>query len=119
MVSPARAVPGTSMKITGVRSSTRTTSSVAPGGRCCLAQPASNSTARSMWPCSRHWASNIGDLLGMPMYSMSVGTTLSAKVLSIWVRAAPASMLMAGVYRMGPERGSPRRHRRDGATLTP
>ena len=68
------------MKITGVRSSTFTTSSVAPGGRCWRAHPASSSTARSMWPCSRHCGSNIGDLLGMPMYSMSVGTMLSANV---------------------------------------
>ncbi len=94
-MSPSRAVPGTSMKITGVRSSTRTTSSVAPGGRWLRAQPAKSSTARSMWPCSRHALSNIGDLLGMPMYSISVGTMLSAKVVSIWERAAPASMLMA------------------------
>src|SRR5690349_14183210 len=62
------------MKITGVRSPRRTTSSVAPSGRRCFAQPASSSTALSMWPCFFHSGSNIADLFGILMYSTSVGT---------------------------------------------
>ena len=60
--------------MTGVRSPSRTTSSVAPSGSCLRAHPDSNVTARSMWPVSRHFGSNIGDLFGILMYSTSVGT---------------------------------------------
>ncbi len=40
------------MKITGVRSPSRTTSKVAPAGNAARAQPESSSTARSMCPRS-------------------------------------------------------------------
>src|SRR5262245_16146874 len=67
-----------SMKMTGVRSLSpslrRTTSRVAPSGRWLFAQPASRSTARSMWPFFFQSGSKCGDLFGILMYSTSVGT---------------------------------------------
>ena len=58
----------------GVRPGIRTTSICSPSIRRRRAQFVIRSTARSMWPCSAHWASNIGDLAGMRMYSVRAGT---------------------------------------------
>ncbi|GAC1340494.1 MAG: hypothetical protein NVSMB23_10860 [Myxococcales bacterium] len=66
--------PGTSITITGVRFSSRTTSTVSPGMGCFLHQASTSATARSMWPASRQPGSNAGDLLGMRMYSERAGT---------------------------------------------
>ena len=87
---------GISMKISGVRPGRRTTSSVMPGDRLRRAPtPRISSTARSMWPCSAQSASNIGDLFGMRMYSMSCGTMSSSHLPSMKCSRPSASMVAA------------------------
>src|SRR6185312_15533789 len=63
------AAPGMSMKITGVRPSRRTTSTLAPAIAAVFAraQAENCATTRSMWPCACQSGSNCGDLLGMRM----------------------------------------------------
>src|SRR5207245_166398 len=82
------------MKITGVRPSRRTTSMRRPSIGRSVAQPRSGSTARSMWPCSRHWASNIGDFAGILTYSCRVGTMLWSHVFWTKSRILPVSSAM-------------------------
>src|SRR5215831_4237484 len=79
------------MRMTGVRFSSRTTSMRSPSIGRSAAQPRKSSTARSMWPCSRHWASNIGDLAGIFTYSCRVGTMLSSHVFWTKSRILPES----------------------------
>src|SRR6266851_2741007 len=62
------------MRMTGVRPGRRTTSMVRPSIFRFRAQSVIRVTARSMWPCSAHLVSNMGDLAGMRMYSVSAGT---------------------------------------------
>ena len=83
--------PGDSMKITGVRFSSRTTSTVVPLGACSRHHASTRATARSMCPCAFHSGSNAGDLLGIVMYSVRVRTIESAKARSVSARARFAS----------------------------
>src|SRR5687768_8288382 len=73
--------PGISIRITGVRSSICTTSTVRPGILRARHQLSISLTARAMWPFSRHFGSNIGDLFGIAMYSTRVGMMLSSHTL--------------------------------------
>ncbi len=89
-----------SIRITGVRPGRRTTSSVALGRAFSFsrAQPSSNATALSMWPWAAQSGSKAGDLLGMRMYSTSVGTTSSSHIRPIKLfRRAPSRVAGAGV----------------------
>ena len=93
-VSPSRAVPGTSMKITGRaarRAGRPRASRPRAGDR--RAQPASSSTAlvHVAVLCATA-GSNIGDLFGIRMYSMRVGTMELLKRSSTQGRAASVSM---------------------------
>src|SRR5262245_33366569 len=54
------------------------TSSCWPAMRCARHHPATRSTARSMWPLRSQSGSKSGDLFGIVMYSLSVGTIESA-----------------------------------------
>ena len=67
-----------SMKINGVRPSRRTTSRDMPGIDCAVAQSDISLTACSMKPWATQSASNIGDLFGIRMYSISWGTISSS-----------------------------------------
>src|SRR3989454_2113584 len=84
------------MKMRGVRPSSRTTSMRRPSMGLEPAQPRKSSTARSMWPCSRHWASNMGDFAGILMYSVRVGMMLSSQVFWTKSRTLPESSAIAG-----------------------
>ena len=68
---------GTSTSSTGVRPGTSTSSTVMPGICWATAQSRSSVAARRMWPFASHAVSNMGDLAGTAMYSISVGSALS------------------------------------------
>ena len=62
----------------------------------CRAQSVIRVTARSMWPCSAHFVSYMGDLAGMRMYSVSAGTMSASQ--ACWTKRARA----VGVSSHGP-----------------
>src|SRR2546428_74491 len=68
------------MRRTGVRASRRTTSTRSPSIGRDRAHVSIRPTARSRWPCSAHFRSNIGDLAGMRTYSVSAGTIAASHV---------------------------------------
>src|SRR5690348_14315876 len=72
------------MRMTGVRPGRRTTSIANPSILRARAQSVMSVTARSRWPCSAHWASYIGDLAGMRMYSVRAGTMSPSQVRWTW-----------------------------------
>src|SRR5215472_13589410 len=71
--------PGTSMRMTGVRPGTLTTSRVAPGREDSFAraQRSNSATASSIYPWAAQSGSKAGDLFGILMYSTKVGTISS------------------------------------------
>src|SRR2546430_9439690 len=71
--------------MTGVRPGRRTTSMASPSIFRRRAQSVMRPTARSRWPCSAQCTSNIGDLAGMRMYSVRVGTMSSSQAR--WTKA--------------------------------
>src|SRR3989475_1923453 len=89
--------------MTGVRPGRRTTSMASPSIFRRRAQSVMRPTARSRWPCSAQCASNIGDLAGMRMYSVRVGTMASSQARWTKARVRSLSMVMDG-YSTHPER---------------
>src|SRR5262245_61203114 len=89
--------------MTGVRPGSRITSIASPSIFRRRAQSVMSPMARSMWPCSAHRASNIGDLAGMRMYSVSAGTMSSSQARWAKARVRSLSMVMDG-YSTHPER---------------
>src|SRR5262245_35452558 len=84
--------PGTSIHNSGVRPSSRTTSSTNPGTACAWTHSATRSTARSMWPLAYQSGSKTGDWLGIVTYCRNAGTMRSVQALSISRRVAVVSI---------------------------
>src|SRR5688572_25428725 len=81
--------------MTGVRFSIATTSTVSPGIGRARHQASISATALAMWPFSRHFGSNIGDLFGILTYSTRAGTIDSRQTVSTWSEAWRSSRLLA------------------------
>ena len=64
-----------------------------------FAQASISATARSMWPFCTQSASNIGDLLGMRMYSTSWGTISLSHLASTKALILLASMVLRPCWR--------------------
>src|SRR5688500_10478594 len=71
--------PGTSTSSTGVRPSSRTTSSFMPFSGVALHHFTASCSAASMWPCFCQSRSKCGDFAGMRMYSVIAGTMESSQ----------------------------------------
>src|SRR5262245_21020278 len=81
------------MKSSGVRFGSCTRSIFRPGSLRFLHQPSIRSAARFMWPFSCHLGSKCGDLFGMRMYSVMVGTISFSHAASIRASALLLSSL--------------------------
>jgi 2-methylisocitrate lyase-like PEP mutase family enzyme len=75
--------PSTSMKSTGVRPSSVTTSIFIPATAFFFTQSAASFTAASIWPFFFQALSKCGDFAGILMYSTSAGTTASSQNCAI------------------------------------
>src|SRR6266850_4536664 len=74
------------MKRTGVRPSSRTTSSFMPRSELSLHHFVASCTAASIWPCFCQSRSKCGDLAGMRMYSVIDGTIASSQNCAIFFK---------------------------------